>query len=123
MTYKDKLEWGPLADKAFQDLKTTFTTAPILIHLDFVKAFYLETDASHFALRAILLQMDVDKKLHPVAFYLRKLFAVEINYEIYDKELLAIVDSFQEWRHFLEGVVHPVTVYTDHKNLEYFMTA
>ena len=117
LTCKDKLEWGPLADKAFQNLKMAFTTAPILMHLDFAKAFYLETNASDFALGAILLQMEVNKKLHPVAFYSQKFFAVEINYEIHDKELLAIVDSFQEWRHFLKGVVHPVTIYTDHKNL------
>ena len=100
-----------------------FTTSPILIYSDFAKAFYLETRASDFALGAILLQMDIDKKLHPVAFYLQKFSVVEINYEIHDKELLAIVDSFQEWHHFLEGDVHPLTVYTDHKNLEYFMTA
>ena len=49
--------------------------------------------------------------------------AAYINYEIHDKELLAIVDSFQEWRHFLEGAQHLVTVFTDHKNLEYFMSA
>ena len=114
---------GTLADKAFEDLKTAFTTTPILIHPDFAKAFYLETNASDFALEAILLQMDVDKKFHPVAFYSRKFFAIEINYEIHDKELLAIVDSFQEWHHFLEGAVHSVTIYTDHKNLEYFIMA
>jgi hypothetical protein len=123
LTCKDKLEWGPQAENAFQDLKTAFTTAPILVHPDFAKAFYLETDASDFALGAVLSQMDEDKKLHPVAFYSRKFSAAEINYEIHDKELLAIVDSFQEWRHFLEGAAHPVTVYTDHKNLEYFMSA
>ena len=67
--------------------------------------------------------MGEDNKLHPVAFYSRKFSAAEINYEIHDKELLAIVDSFQEWRHFLEGAAYPVTVYTDHKNLEYFMSA
>ena len=123
LTCKDKLEWGPEAEQAFQALKTAFTTAPILVHPDFAKAFYLETDASDFALGAVLSQIGVDGKLHPVAFYSRKFSAAEINYEIHDKELLAIVDSFQEWRHFLEGAAHPVTVYTDHKNLEYFMTA
>jgi hypothetical protein len=97
--------------------------APILVHPDFTKAFYLETNASDFASGAVLLQMGVDEKLHSIAFYSRKFSAIEINYEIHDKELLAIVDSSQEWRHFLEGAAHPVTVYTDHKNLEYFMTA
>ena len=54
LTYKDKLKWGSQAKKAIQDLKTAFTTAPILVHLDFAKAFYLETDASDFALKAVL---------------------------------------------------------------------
>ena len=122
LTCKDKLYWGPSAEKAFQDLKTAFTTVPILVHPDFTKTLYLETDASDFALGAVLSKMGEDEKLHPIAFYSRKFFAAEINYEIHDKELLAIVDSFQEWRHFLEGAAHPITVYTDHKNLEYFMS-
>ena len=74
-----QLEWGPQAEKAFQDLKAAFTTAPILVHPDFVKAFYLETDASDFALRVVLSQMGVDKKLYLVAFYSRKFSAAEIN--------------------------------------------
>ena len=123
LTCKDKLEWGPQAQKTFKDLKVAFTTAPILLHLDFSKAFYLETDASDFALGAVLSQMGEDGKLHLVAFYSRKFSAAEINYEIHNKELLAIVDSFQEWRHFLERAAQPITVYTDHKNLEYFTSA
>ena len=94
-----------------------------MIHLDFEKPFFLENDASDFALRAVLSQPSEDGRLHPVAFHSQKFTAAEINYEIHDKGLLAIVDSFQEWRHFLEGAQHPVTVYTTHKNLEYFMSA
>ena len=123
LTCKDKLEWNTEADQAFDTLKKAFTTAPILTHPDFLKPFFLETDASDFALGAVLSQSDNDGRLHPVAFHSQKFTAAEINYEIHDKELLAIVDSFQEWRHFLEGAQHPVTVYTDHKNLEYFMSA
>ncbi|KAH9264893.1 hypothetical protein BASA83_011557 [Batrachochytrium salamandrivorans] len=44
------------------------------------------------------------------------------NYDIYDKELLAVVESFKHWRHLLQGGLHPVTVLCDHKNLEYFMS-
>ena len=111
------------ADQAFEALKKAFTTAPILIYPDFQKPFFLESDASDFTLEAVLSQPSEDKRLHPVAFHLRKFTAAEINYEIHDKELLANVDSFQECRHFLEGAQYPVTVYTDHKNLEYFMSA
>ncbi|KAH9274809.1 hypothetical protein BASA83_002516, partial [Batrachochytrium salamandrivorans] len=46
----------------------------------------------------------------------------ERNYDIYDKELLAVVESFKHWRHLLQGGLHPVTVLCDHKNLEYFMS-
>ena len=94
-----------------------------LVHPDFAKTFYLETDASDFALRVVLSQMGADEKLHSVAFYSQKFSVAEINYKIYDKELLAIVDSFQEWRHFLKGAANLMAVYTDHKNLEYYMSA
>lgn len=82
----------------------------------------METDTSDFALGAILSQFGDEGQLHLVAFYLRKFSTVEINYEIHDKELLAIVDSFQKWSYLLESTIHPLTVYTDHKNLEYFMS-
>jgi hypothetical protein len=123
LTCKDKLEWNVKADQAFETLKKAFTTAPILTHPNFQKPFFLETNAFDFALGTVLSQPDKDERLLLVAFHSRKFIAVEINYEIHDKEFLAIVDSFQEWRHFLEGAQHPVTVHTDHKNLEYFMSA
>ena len=67
--------------------------------------------------------MGEGKKLHLIAFYSRKFSTIEINYEIHNKELLTIVDSFQEWRHFFERASHQVTIYTVHKNLEYFISA
>ena len=82
----------------------------------------METNAFDFAFGVVLLQLEDGEKLHPVAFHSRKFSAAEINYEIHDKELLAIVDSFQEWLHLLEGAIHQVTIYTDHKNLEYFIS-
>ena len=85
------------ADQAFEALKKAFTTAQILIHRDFQKPFLLESDASDFALGAVLSQSSEDGRLHPVVFHSRKFTVADINYEIHDKELLAIVDSFQEW--------------------------
>ena len=58
-----------------------------------------------------------------MAFYSKSLSPVEQNYEIHDKEMLAIIRALEEWRHFLEGARHPVEIWMDHKNLEYFMTA
>jgi hypothetical protein len=71
----------------------------------------METNASDFILGVVLFQEGERGRLHLVAFYSRLFFATEINYKIHNKELLAIVDSFQEWRHFLEGAVHQVIVY------------
>ena len=90
-------------DQAFEALKKAFITVPILIHPDFQKSFFLESNASDFALGAVLSQPSEDGRLHPIAFHSRMFTAAEINYEIHDKELLTIVDSFQEWQHFLEG--------------------
>jgi len=65
----------------------------------------------------------MDRKWHPVAFYSKSLSSVEQNYKIHNKEMLAIIHALEEWRHFLEGTTHLVEIWTDHKNLEYFMTA
>ena len=81
---------------------------------------HLEADASDRAVGAYLYQIGDDGKLYPVAFHSRKLMPAEENYEIHDKKLLAIVDTFKTWRVYLEGVQHKVTVYSDHKNLTAF---
>ncbi|KAH9262992.1 hypothetical protein BASA83_013712 [Batrachochytrium salamandrivorans] len=82
----------------------------------------METDASDFAISGVLHQHDQTNTLRPVAFYSRQMNNAERNYDIYDKELLAVVESFKHWRHLLQGGLHPVTVLCDHKNLEYFMS-
>ena len=115
--------WTPEADKAFTQLKEAFTSAPVLAHVDPEKPFIIEADASDFALGSILSQPGEDGHLHPVAFHSRKFNVAEINYEVHDKELLAVVDSFAQWRHFLEGSPHQIIIYSDHKNLTYFQTA
>jgi hypothetical protein len=81
--------------KSFEDLKNRFTTAPILSHFDPMKTCIVETDASDFALGAILSQKDHKGRPHPIAFHSRKFQPTEINYEVHDKDLLAIVDSFK----------------------------
>ena len=63
-----------------------------------------------------------DDKWHPVSFYSKSLNDVERNYEIHDKEMLAIIQALEEWHHFLEGLQHKFEIWTDYKNLEYFMT-
>jgi len=96
--------------------------APILTHFDAQQTVVIETDALDFALGAVLSQRDDENQLHPVAFHLRKFQPTEINYEIHDKELLAVVDAFKHWKCYWEGATNQVQVYSDHQNLEYFKT-
>jgi len=116
------LQWEKNQQKAFDGLKTSFTTAPILCRFDHDRNIVLETDASDFVYIAILSQYDDDGILHPLAFFSKKHSPAECNYEIYDKELMAIVRAFEEWCAELQSVDSPISVLTDHKNLEYFTT-
>jgi hypothetical protein len=83
-----------------------FTSTPILIHPNLAKPFIVETDASDFALGAILSQFGIYGLLHRVAFYSWKLTSAEINYQVYDKELLAIITAFDQWRLYFAGAQH-----------------
>ena len=89
--------WEKEHQRAFQDLKQAFTSAPVLRLYQPDKAIIIETDASDYALGAVLNQLDDRGRLHPVAFYSRKFQAAEINYNVHDKELLAIVAAIKEW--------------------------
>src|SRR3989440_492878 len=123
LTKKDMVfNWTAEAEEAFQQLKELFREDVILRSFDPSKPITIETDVSDKALRVCLSQPDNKGKLQPVAFHLRKFTPAELNYDIYDKELLAIVDAFQTWRVYLEGAEHQVMVYSDHKNLLAFTT-
>ena len=116
--------WGTEQQGAFEKLKSAIVSTPILVFADDSKPFRVEADSSDFATGAVLSQEStIDGKWHPVAFMSKSLNAVERNYEIHDKEMLAIIRALEEWRHFLEGARNKVEIWTDHKNLEYFMTA
>ncbi|KAK3510497.1 hypothetical protein QTP70_009153 [Hemibagrus guttatus] len=98
--------------------------APILRHPDPDLPFVVEVDASSSGLGAVLSQRHGKPgKLHPCAFYSRKLTSAEVNYDVGNRELLAIKAALEEWRHWLEGVRHPFQVLTDHRNLEYLRGA
>lgn len=117
-----KFHWTKTLETTFQNLKLSFTSALTLIHPDDSLPFEVECDCSDFALGSVLSQRLPDNTTVPIAFFSRKLNPAERNYPIYDKELLSIHESFQEWRHFLQGARVPVVVWSDHKSLTYFMT-
>jgi hypothetical protein len=115
-------EWNYTCTDAFQHVKEAFSAADFLAHPNEQLPYIVESDASDFAVGGVLSQMNKDGCLVPIAFHSRGMLPAEKNYEIYDKELLAIVVLFQQWRHFLQGGLHKVTVLTDHLNLKYFLT-
>uniref|UniRef100_A0A8C6L5X0 Gypsy retrotransposon integrase-like protein 1 n=3 Tax=Nothobranchius furzeri TaxID=105023 RepID=A0A8C6L5X0_NOTFU len=120
---KVSFQWNKSAQDSFQKLKDMFTSAPVLHLPDTTRQFIVEVDASAFGVGAVLSQRSKDDKVHPCAFFSKTLSSTERNYDVGDRELLAIKLALEEWRHWLEGVVTPFIVWTDHKNLEYIKTA
>ncbi|KAL6352383.1 hypothetical protein LRP88_14365 [Fusarium phalaenopsidis] len=121
LTKKDKtFVFGNKAKDAFDKIKELILSEPVLKMFDPSQPIELETDASDFALGAQIGQRDDKGLLHPIAFYSHKLHGAELNYPIYDKEFLAIVNAFKEFRHYLLGSQHQIKVYTDHKNITHF---
>lgn len=114
--------WDGRCQEAFEHLKQKITSAPILRHFHPEHETLVETDASDYALGAILSQREPGGEWRPVAFLSRGMTTAELNYPVHDKEFLAIFWSFSEWRHYLEGCNVLVQVLTDHRSLEYFLT-
>uniref|UniRef100_A0A669DIS8 ribonuclease H n=1 Tax=Oreochromis niloticus TaxID=8128 RepID=A0A669DIS8_ORENI len=114
--------WDDQAQEAFSRLKKRFTSAPILRQPDLKRQFTVEVDALDVGVGAVLSQQ-LEGKLHPCAYFSRRLSPAEQNYDIGDRELLAIKLALEEWRHWLEGTTEPFVVWTDHKNLEYIRSA
>jgi Tfp pilus assembly protein PilP len=82
----------------------------------------METDASDSVVAGVLSQRQSDGEWHPVAYYSKTMLEAELNFPIHNKEMLAIVSSFQHWRVHLQGTPEAIQVVSDHKALEYFMT-
>jgi hypothetical protein len=114
--------WGSLQQQAFLSLLGAFQTAPLLQHYNPESAIRLEADASDVALGGALSQLQPDTaKWHPIAFFSKQLKGAELHYSTPDKELMAIVECFKHWRHYLEGSQHLIEVWSDHMNLQGFM--
>ena len=115
----EPFQWSSAAEAAFGTLKSRFTSAPILIFPDPARQFIVEVDASDTDVGAVLFQRSADdQKVHPCAFFSQKLATSERNYDIGNRELLAVKLALEEWRHWFEGAEQPFVVWTDHKNLE-----
>ena len=115
--------WGASEQASFNKLKELITSALVLVFPNNSLSYCIEADSSNTATRAVLSQqtsLEDGGKWHPIAFFSKSLSPVERNYEIHDKEMLAIIRALEEWQHFLEGTSCQFEIWTDHKNLEYF---
>ncbi|MBW0567493.1 hypothetical protein O181_107208 [Austropuccinia psidii MF-1] len=106
----------------FQILKEAFTIAPSLSHFNPSLPTIVETDSSDYALGAVLSEVN-DSGKNPISFDHYKLLPAELNYEIHDKELLAIVWALKRWRAFLLSLSNPFEVLTDHSSLQYLFSS
>ncbi len=121
---KTMFRWSSSAEAAFSKLKSCFVSAPILVAPDPSRQFVVEVDASEVGVGAVLSQRSSsDDKMHPCAYFSHRLSPAEQNYDIGNRELLAVKLALEEWRHWLEGSGEPFIVWTDHKNLEYIRSA
>jgi len=116
-----KWEWAEKEERAFGELKRRFTEELVLAAPDLDKKIQMEVDALDYATRGVLSMECEDKLWRPVAFLSKSLNEMERNYEIHDKEMLVIIRRLEAWRHLLEGAQFKFEIWTDHKNLEYFM--
>ncbi|CAJ0949505.1 unnamed protein product [Ranitomeya imitator] len=120
----DVVNWSSAALEAFQELKCRFSSSPVLCQPDVSLPFQVEVDASEIGAGAVLSQRSSDGSvMKPCAFFSRKFSPAERNYDVGNRELLAMKWAFEEWRYWLEGAKHRVVVLTDHKNLTYLESA
>jgi len=124
MVKKDqKWDWTEKQEEAFRELKEQFIKELVLATSDLDKEMRMEVDASDYATGGVLSIECEDRRWRPVAFLSKSLNETERNYKIYDKKMLAIIRRLENWRHLLEGTCFKFEIWTDHKNLEYFMKA
>ncbi|WVZ63548.1 hypothetical protein U9M48_013172 [Paspalum notatum var. saurae] len=107
--------WSPNCEEAFQSLKKSLTTAPVLAQPDIMKPFEVYCDASGNGLGCVLMQEG-----RVVAYASRQLRKHETNYPTHDLELAAVVHALKIWRHYLLG--NTCNIYTNHKSLKYIFT-
>jgi hypothetical protein len=108
--------------RTFDQLKEAFTQAPILCHFDPDLLILVEADASDYVVAGVLSQTDTKGVTCLVAYFSKRISLAKGNYKIYNKELLAIIYCFKQWRPELEGATHLIQVLSNYKNLQYFAT-
>jgi hypothetical protein len=123
LTWKDTpWGWDDDAQVAFEELKKAMLLEPILQHFDPTRAITIETDISDYAISTVCLLPDDANILHLLGYFSPKVKDAERNYDIYDKELLAIMDALDKWSTYCKSIPHVIVILSDYKNLEYWQT-
>jgi len=120
---EQKWKWEREQEEVFKKLKMVFTTEPVLAIPDINREMRVEADTSDYTTGGVLSTKCEDGKWRPVAFISKLLNTTEQNYKIHDKEMLAVIRCLEAWRHYLEGAKLKFEIWTDHRNLQYFMTS
>ena len=124
LTHKDtEWKWTDKCQDAFEKLKNIFISQPVLSTVDTTKPLRIESDASEYVTGAVLSILQDDGKWHPCAYLSKGFNDMERNYDVHNKEMMGIMRALEAWRHYLEGCKHRIKIWTDHRNLEYFMSA
>ena len=113
-------EWDKKQKRAFQTLKKTFISSTMLKHVELNLSYEIEVDVSNCEIKEVLLQIDENNKKRLIVYYSWKMIERKQNYDIQDKELLAIVNALKTWKVQLKNAKHQVQKMSNHKNLTYF---
>jgi transposase InsO family protein len=117
---ENAFKWTDKADEAFRALKEACISPPVLVAFRSGEPLRMETDASDLAM-GMCAKQERDGKWHPVAYHSKKFTSAEENYDVHDKELLAVVVSLEHWRIYAESC-SDLVILSDHKNLVNFTT-
>ena len=123
MRKKQKWEQELKQKKSFETLKKQFIIESILVIPDLDNKMRMEVNASDFITEGVLYIEYNDGKQRPVAYLQKLLNKTEINYEIHNKEMLAVIRRVENWRHLLKNTRFKFKIWTNYKNLEYFIKA
>ena len=116
-------QWEYEHESAFQALIDAVCTTPVLRQPHFKDPFTIDCNASAYAVGTVLQQGGEKGKLHPITFLSQTLDATQGNWDIYNKELFAVVHALETWRPYLVGSAHKILINTNHNNLTYFKAA
>ena len=118
---EQKWEWTEQQEKIFEKLKERFMKELVLVVLDLDKEMRIEVNVLDYTIERVLSMKCDDGQQRPVAFLSKSLNKTEKNYEIHNKEMLAVIKGLENWRHLLKGTKFKFEIWTDYKNLEYFI--